>query len=56
MENGRVNHSWCMCVVSHGYCMVGGAGMGVVDSKHAGQSRDVLVSGREMPEHFPCAR
>ena len=36
VEGGRVSHSWCMCVVSHGYCR---AGMEVVDGMHAGQSQ-----------------
>ena len=38
MEGGRVNHSWCMCVVV--MAMVGwmGAGMDVF-RKHAGQSQ-----------------
>ena len=25
VEGGRVSHSWCMCVVSHGYDGVGGS-------------------------------
>ena len=25
MEGGRINHSWCMCIVGHGY---GGLGEG----------------------------
>ena len=39
MEGGRVNHSWCMCVVV--MAMVGwiGAGMELVFRKHAGQSQ-----------------
>ena len=32
---GRVNHNWCMSVVSHGYGGV--SGMEVVDGMHAGQ-------------------
>ena len=24
MEGGRVSHSWCMCVVGHGYGGLGG--------------------------------
>ena len=51
MEGGRVSHSWCMCVVV--MAMVGwmGAGMELVQGRHARQSQ---VVGRmsEMPEHF----
>ena len=38
MEDSRVSHSWCMCVVV--MAMVGwmGAGMELVFGKHAGQS------------------
>ena len=41
VEGGRVNHSWCMCVVV--MAMVGwmGAGMELVLGKHAGQSRSI---------------
>ena len=38
-EYGRHSHSWCMCVVSHGYGRLGGAGMEVVVGMHAGQSQ-----------------
>ena len=38
-----------MCVVSHGYGGFGGAGMGVVDGMHAGQSQGWVVAIREMP-------
>ena len=36
-----IGHSWRMCVVSHGYGGLVGAGMEVVDGKNAGQSRGV---------------
>ena len=38
--------------------MVGwlGAGMEMVVDKHAGQSLEVLVACREMPEHFLSVR
>ena len=41
MEDGRVSHSWCMCVVV--MAMVGwiGAGMELVLGRHAGQSQVV---------------
>ena len=35
MEGARVSHSWCVNVVTHGYGGLGGAGMEVVDGKHA---------------------
>ena len=39
VEGGRISHSWCMCVVSHGNGgLDGGARMEVVDGMHAGQS------------------
>ena len=34
-EGGRVSHSWCMSVVSHGYGGLGGVGMEVVGWSHA---------------------
>ena len=34
----QVSHSWCMCVVSHGYCGWMGLRMEVVDGMHAGQN------------------
>ena len=46
-EGGRVSHSWCMRVVSHGYGGLGGAGIEVVDGMHAGKShRDWSHEGR----------
>ena len=39
MEGGRVNHSCCMCVVSHGYGGLHGGRNGVIDGMHAGQSQ-----------------
>ena len=39
VEGVRVSHSWCMCVVSHGYGRLVGAGMEVVDGMHAGRSQ-----------------
>ena len=39
VEGGRVSHSWCMCVIGHGYGGFGGAGMEVVGGMHAGQCR-----------------
>ena len=35
VKGGRVNHNWCMGVDSHGYGGFGGAGMDVVDGRHA---------------------
>ena len=37
VEGGRVSHSWCMCVVSHGYGWLGGVIVEVVDGMHVGQ-------------------
>ena len=56
MESGRVNHSWCMGVVSHSYGGLGGSREEVVVGRHAGQSQDGYVVRREMPEHVPTAR
>ena len=39
VEGGRVSHSWGMCVVSHGYGGLGGAGVEAVDGMHVGQSQ-----------------
>ena len=33
-EGGRVNHSWYICVVSHGNGGLVGAGMEVLDGMH----------------------
>ena len=37
--SGRVCHSCCMCVVSHGYDVLDGAGIEMVDGMHVGQSQ-----------------
>ena len=37
MKGGRVRHSGCMSVVSHGYGGFGGGRMEVADGMHAGQ-------------------
>ena len=39
VEDGRVSHCWCMCVVCHGYVGLGGSRDGVVDRNHARQSK-----------------
>ena len=51
MEDGQVNQSLFMGVVSHGYGGLGLLGMEVVVGNHLGQSQ-ILVACREMPEHF----
>ena len=56
VEGKPVSHSWCMCVVSHGYGGLGGSWMEVVVGRHAGQNQEGLVVCQEMPEHFPCVR
>ena len=38
VEGRRVSHSWCMCVICHGYGGLCEVGMEVVDGMHAGQS------------------
>ena len=38
VEGGRVDHSWCMGVVRHGYG--GMAEMEVVDGRHVGPSQE----------------
>ena len=44
VEGGRVSHSWCMCVVSHGYGGFGGGrdgggGLYACGTKHKGAGR-----------------
>ena len=56
MEGGRVIHSWCICVVSHSYGVLGGAGVEVMVGRHAGQIQEGLVACRKMPERIPSAR
>ena len=34
VKSRRVGHSWCMCVISNGYCGLGGAWIKVVDGMH----------------------
>ena len=56
LEGGRVSHSWCMCVVTHGYS---GLGVGRVSDGGwyvCGTKQWWLVEFWEMPEHIPCAR
>ena len=52
MEGGRVNHSKCMCVVSHGYYGLGGGRDGG-GGLHACGTKP-WVACQEMPEHFLC--
>ena len=43
MEGGRVSHCWRMGVVCHGYGVLVGVGMEVVDGMHAGRGQEGLV-------------
>ena len=53
---GRVRHSWCMCVVIHGYGWLGG-GRNTGDGWYAyGTKSERIVACRVMPEHIPSAR
>ena len=53
VEVGRVSHSWCICVVGHGYGGLGWDGDGSC-GWYACEIEPVrLVTCREMPEHFP---
>ena len=48
-----------MCVVSHGYGRLDGAGMEVVIGKHVVQNQEGLVTCQEIQEHSlsdPCSR
>ena len=56
VKGGRVSHSWCMGVVSHGYGRLCGAGIEAVDGMQAREKTRGLVACREIPEHFPSAR
>ena len=55
LDGIRINHSWCLGVVSHRCGGFGRAGMEVVAGRHVGQSQE-LVACQEMPEHFPNAK
>ena len=54
VEGGRVSHSWCMSVVSHGYGVLGGVRDGGGEW-YACRTKP-RVTCREMPEHFQSAR
>ena len=56
VEGRQVSHSWCMCVISHGYGGLGGGWNGGSGRFACGTKSRGLVSCREMPEHFPSAR
>ena len=53
VEDGRVNHSWSMGEVSHGYGGLVGAGIVVVVGKHLGQGHVACLG---MLEHCQSAR
>ena len=56
VEGERISHSWCMCVVIHGYGWLG-VGRDGGGGWHAfGIKLRELVVGRDMPEHFQSAR
>ena len=50
MEGGRVNLSWCMCVVVMAMVDWMGTGMELVFRKHARQSR----MSKDARVHFEC--
>ena len=52
VESGRVRHSWCMCVVSHGYGGMGGGRDGSCGWYAYRMRPRRIVACREMPEHF----
>ena len=52
VKSGRVSHSWCMCVASHGSGGLGAGRDGGVGGRHTGRSQGRLVICGEMPEHF----
>ena len=56
VEGGRVSHSWCMCVVSHGDGWLGGGRYGCGGWHAWGTKPGGFVVCREMPEHFMSAR
>ena len=56
VEGGRVSHSWCMGVVTHGYGVLGGGSDGVGGWYACGTKLVGGVACRERPEHFPSAR
>ena len=56
VEGGTVGHSWCMCVVSHGYGGLGG-GMDGGGGWYACRTMPRgLVACQKMPEHFLSVR
>ena len=55
VEGGRVSHSWCMGVVSHGYGRLGGGSDGG-GGWYACWIKLGVVTCRKMPEHLLSAR
>ena len=51
---GRLSHSWCMSVVSHGHGEFGGAGMEVVHGMHAGRNQGAGRLSRYAGAHPEC--
>ena len=56
VEDRLVSHSWCMCVVSHGYGGFGGDRDGGGRRYACGAKLMGFVVCQEMPEHFPGTR
>ena len=56
VEGRRFSNSWCMCVVSHGYCVLGGGRDGGVGLYVCRARQRGLVACQEMPEHIPNAK
>ena len=54
VEGGRVSHSWCMCVVGHGYGGLSGGRDEVVDRMHPGDSRGVGRMSGGAGAHHEC--
>ena len=55
-EGGRVSHSLCLCVVSHGYGGLGGGRDGGGGWYACRTKPRGLVACQEMPGHFLSAR
>ena len=56
MEGGRVSHTYCMCIVSHGHGGVGGGRDGGSGRYACGTKSRGLVVCREVPGNIRSER
>ena len=55
-KSGQVSHSWCMCVVNHGFGGLDGGRDGGGGWYSCGIKSGGMVACREMLEHISSAR